>query len=89
MLHSLEAAARLAGVPRRSFLVYCRAGLVHPVWQPPYGVMQFTEEAVHTARRIRHFHAARTGDLVWVKSMLDMVNEVESLRAELRFLRKS
>ena len=46
------AAVHLAGVSRRSFLVYCRAGLVRPVFQPPYGVMEFTEEAIYTVRRM-------------------------------------
>ena len=30
VLYSLDAAAHLAGVPRRSILIYCRAGLVRP-----------------------------------------------------------
>ena len=40
--YSLDATARLAGVSRRTILIYCRAGLLHPVFQPPYGVMEFT-----------------------------------------------
>ena len=31
VLYSLEATAHLARVPRRSILIYCRAGLVRPV----------------------------------------------------------
>ena len=37
VLYSLNATAHLAGVPRRSILVYCHAGLVRPVVQPPCG----------------------------------------------------
>jgi DNA-binding transcriptional MerR regulator len=87
VLYSLDAAAHLAGVPRRSILIYCRAGLVRPVVQPPYGVMEFTEEAIHAVRRIEHLRTVHGLDLAWLKTMFDLLDEVERLRAELRFLR--
>ena len=87
VLYSLDAAARLAGVPRRSILIYCRAGLVRPVVQPPYGVMEFTEEAIYTVRRIEHLRAVHASDLAWLKTLFDLLEEMERLRAELRFLR--
>jgi DNA-binding transcriptional MerR regulator len=87
VLYSLDAAAHLAGVPRRSILVYCRAGLVRPVLQPPYGVMGFTEEAIYTVRRVEHLRTVHGLDLAWIKTMLDLLDEVERLRAEVRFLR--
>ncbi|MBI5686467.1 MAG: MerR family transcriptional regulator [Verrucomicrobia bacterium] len=88
VFYSLDAAAHLAGVPRRSILIYCRAGLVQPVFQPPYEVMEFTEEAIHTIRRIEHLRAVHGVGLAWLKAMFDLLDEVEHLRAELRFLRK-
>ena len=87
VLYSLDAAAHLAGVPRRSILIYCRAGLVRPVVQPPYGVMEFTEEAIHTLRQIERLRAVHDIDLSMLKTMFELLNEVERLRAELRFLR--
>jgi DNA-binding transcriptional MerR regulator len=87
VLYSLDAAAHLAGVPRRSILIYYRAGLVRPVVQPPYGVMEFTEEAIHTVRRIEYLRTIQGVDLAWLKTMFDLLDEVERLRAELRFLR--
>jgi DNA-binding transcriptional MerR regulator len=87
VLYSLDAAAHLAGVPRRSILVYCRAGLVRPVVLPPYGVMEFTEEAIHTVRWIEHLRTVHDVDLAMLKAMFDLLDEVERLRAELRFLR--
>jgi hypothetical protein len=86
-LYSLDAAARLAGVPRRSILIYCRAGLVRPVLQPPYGAMAFTEEAIHAVRRIEYLRGAHGFGLAWIKAMFDLIEEVERLRAEVRFLR--
>jgi len=86
-MYNLDAAARIAGVPRRSILIYCRAGLVHSVSQPPYGVMAFTEEAIHTVRRIEYVRTVHGPDLALLKAMFDLIEEVERLRSELRFLR--
>ena len=86
-LYSLDAAARLADIPRRSILIYCRAGLVRPVVQPPYGVMEFTEEAIYTMRRIEQLRTVHGLDLACLKTMFDLLDEVERLRAELHFLR--
>ena len=87
VLYTLETAAHLAGVPRRSILIYCRAGLVRPVVQAPYGAMVFTEEAIFTVRRIERLRTVRGIDVAWIKTMFDLLDEVELLRAEVRFLR--
>lgn len=87
VLYSLDTAAHLAGIPRRSIVIYCRAGLVRPVVQPPYGVMEFTEEAIYTLRRIEIMHMVHGLDLAWIKTLFDLHDEVERLRAEVRFLR--
>lgn len=87
LLYSLDAAARLGGVPRRCILVYCRAGLVQPILQPPHGMMVFTEEAIHTVRRMERLRALHGLDLTWLKTLFDLLNEVSRLRAEVRFLR--
>ena len=87
VLYSLDEAAHLAGVPRRSILIYCRAGLVRPVLLPPYGVMVFTEEAIYTVRRIDNLRAVNRSDLDWLNTLSDLLNEVEHLGAELRSLR--
>jgi DNA-binding transcriptional MerR regulator len=87
VLYNLDAAAHLAGVTRRSILIYCRAGLVRPVVQPPYGVMEFTEGAIHAVRQIEHLRTVRGVDLAMLKTMVDLIDEVERLRAEVRFLR--
>jgi DNA-binding transcriptional MerR regulator len=88
-LYGLDATAVLAGVPRRSIVIYCRAGLVRPVVQPPYGVIEFTEEAIYTLRRIEHLRTVQGLDLAWIKVLFDLLDEVERLRAEVRFLRNS
>jgi DNA-binding transcriptional MerR regulator len=87
VLYSLDAAAHLAGVPRRSIMIYCRAGLINPIFQPPYGVIEFTEEAIYVVRQIERLRAVHGLDLAWLKTLFDLLDEVERLRAELRFLR--
>ena len=87
VLYSLNATAHLAGVPRRSILIYCRAGLVRPVVQPPYGVLEFTEESIYTVRRIEHLRTVHGVDLDLLKTLFDLLAEVERLRAEVSFLR--
>ena len=87
VLYNLDVAAHLAGITRRSVLVYCRAGLVQPVFQEPYGVMSFTEEAILTLRRIDRMRAVHGISMAWIKTMFDLIAEVEYLRAEVRFLR--
>lgn len=87
VLYSLEAAAHLAGVPRRSILIYYRAGLVRPVFQPPYGVMAFTEEAILAVRQIEHMRVAHGINMAWIKTIFDLLDEVEHLRSEVSFLR--
>jgi DNA-binding transcriptional MerR regulator len=88
VLYSLEVTAHLAEVPRRSILIYSRAGLLRPVFQPPYGIMAFTEEAIYTVRSIEHVRAVHGIDVAWIKTLFDLADEVERLRAEVRFLRK-
>ena len=88
VLYSLDVTAHIAGISRRSILIYCRAGLVQPVIHPPYGVMEFAEEAIYALRRIEHLRTVDGLDLAWIKTIFDLRDEVERLRAELRFLRK-
>ena len=90
ILYGLDAAAHLAGVPRRSLLIYCRAGLVQAVFQQPNGAMAFTDEAIYTVRRLEHLRAIHNNnDLSWLNTIMELENEVEYLRAELGFYRNS
>jgi len=88
VLYSLDAMVHLAGATRHSILIYCRAGLVQPVLQPPYGVMTFTEEAVYTVRRIERLRSVHRLDVAWIKTIFALLGEVERLRAEVRFLQR-
>lgn len=89
ILYNLETTAHLAGVPRRTVLIYCRRGLVHPVLQPPNGTMMFTDQTIYTIRRIEYLRNVHDNDLAWINTVCGLLNEIEHLRAELRFFRNS
>jgi hypothetical protein len=89
ILYSLDTTAHLAGVPRRTLLIYCRRGLVHPVLQPPNGTMMFTDQTIYTIRRIEYLRTVHNNDLAWINTVCGLLNEIEYLRAELRFFRDS
>ena len=81
VFYTLDATAQLAGVTRRTILIYCRAGLLAPMLQPPYGVMLFTQEAIYTVRRIEELRAVRDLDVAWLAAMVELLGEAERLRA--------
>jgi len=87
VFYSIETAARLAHVSRRLIAVYCRQGLVAPVMDPDSGGWQFNDEAI---RRLRQIEALRTVcgmNLAAIAIILDLMEEMDRLRQELRFLR--
>jgi MerR family transcriptional regulator/heat shock protein HspR len=87
VFYSLEATAHIACVSRRTLLVYWRAGLVDAVLQPPYGVVEFTEEAIYAVRRLERLREAYGFELGVLRSMVELLDEVDRLRAEVRALR--
>ena len=89
MLYSLDLTAHLAGVSRRSLLIYCRRGLVQAVFQPPNQMMTFTDQAIYRIRKVEHLRAIHDNDLAWINTVFVLLNEVEHLRSELRFVRNS
>lgn len=88
-LYSLDNTAYLSGISRRSLLIYCRKGLIKPVFLPPNGTMGFTDQAIYTIRRIEYLRAIHENDLAWINTVFELIGEVERLRAEVRFLRNA
>ena len=88
LLYSLDATAHFAGVSRRSILIYCREGLVQPIFQPPYGIMTFTDEMIYTIRRVEHLREVHGMNLTWIKAMFELIKAMERLSSEVKFLRK-
>ena len=87
-VYTIEAAANLAQVGRHRVLVYYKQGLVSPVVSPECGGYYFNDEGVRTLRRIEHLHSNRGINLAGTRMILELQNELERLRNEVRFLRE-
>jgi hypothetical protein len=83
-VYSIETTAQLAGVSRRSILVYCKHGLIAPTVDPTLWGYWFTADAIRTLRRIESLRHTCGDDLPGIAMILDLMNEVQVLRAQLR-----
>ena len=83
-VYSIDTAAQLAGVPRRSILIYCKHGLVSPLADPSLWGYWFTSDAIRTLRRIEILRIRCGEDLAGIGIILELLNEVEILRSQIR-----
>jgi hypothetical protein len=79
-IHSIDSAARLAGVPRHWILVYCRHGLVTPMIDPAYGGFYFDADNIRSLERIHYLHADCEINFAGIRIILRLMDEVERLR---------
>lgn len=86
--YPLETTARLAGVERRTLLVYCRHGMIRPVRKQPGDVWLFTDETVHTIRRLEQLRQLHGVNLTGLRLIMELQHRLERLEQELRFLRE-
>jgi MerR family transcriptional regulator, heat shock protein HspR len=86
-VYTIEAAEHIARVPRRLIAVYYKHGLVSPVVDPDCGGFYFNDEGIRALRRIEYLRTTCGLNLGGIKMVLDLTNEVERLRSDLRFLR--
>ncbi|MEA3208477.1 MAG: MerR family transcriptional regulator, heat shock protein HspR [Chthoniobacter sp.] len=87
ILYTIDATAHLANVPRHTILVYYKHGLVAPVMDED-GAYHFNDDAIRMLRRIEYLRVTCGLNLPGIKLALDLMNEVERLQAEVRFLRR-
>lgn len=87
VLYGLEGAVHLTGASRRSVLVYCKSGLVRPQGDSESDPLAFDDEAIYTIRRIEHLRVERGVNLEGIRMIMDLWNEVQRLKNEVRFLR--
>jgi DNA-binding transcriptional MerR regulator len=83
-VYSIETTAQLAGVPRRAILIYCKHGLISPTVDPTLWGYWFTADSIRTLRRIESLRQTCGDDFCGIAIILDLVNEVQTLRAQLR-----
>jgi DNA-binding transcriptional MerR regulator len=84
-VYTIEVAAQLAQVPRRLIVLYYKHGLVSPIKDPAGSGWFFNDEAIRIVRRIEYLRSACGLNLAGIKLVMALVDEVENLRAELRF----
>jgi DNA-binding transcriptional MerR regulator len=75
-------------MPRHTILVYCKHGLVSPVVDPACGGYYFNDEAIRLLRRIHYLRTACGINFAGIKMILNLMNDVECLQSEVRFLRR-
>jgi DNA-binding transcriptional MerR regulator len=86
VVYSIDTVAHLANVPRRVILIYYKHGLVSPVSDPRQGYY-FDAEAIRALRQIEQLRNRYGINLVGARVILDLMNEVQELRDQVRFLR--
>ena len=79
-VYSLDIVAQITGVSSTTILHYQEQGLIHPA-APTGG---FDDETLHTLRRIEHLRHTSEANLTGIKLILELLDEVDRLKAELR-----
>ena len=74
-LYDVGMTARLAGVPRRSVLIYCRWGLVHPTTSPELQGWYFSSDAIGAIRRAEYLRAIRGVNLSGLRVIFELMDE--------------
>lgn len=84
-VYTLETAAHLAAIPRRSILICYMQGLVSPVADPAGAGYCFDDEAIRALRCIEFLRAECGLNLKGTQMAFSLMKKVERLRAELHF----
>jgi DNA-binding transcriptional MerR regulator len=84
---AIETVAEITRTSRHLIVVYCRHGLIRPVANPEESGWLFDEEVIHRLRRIETLRAQFGMNLDGVRMFLELSNDLDELRNELRFWR--
>src|SRR5437588_9518934 len=80
-VYSIEAAAKLAGVSRRTILVYCKHHLLSPLLDTGGEGYSFDGDGVRSLRRIEALRTVCGDDFTGIRIILDLTRELERLQA--------
>lgn len=86
-LYTLDVTARLTNMSRHGIIVCAKRGLISS-YRDEMGAYYFNDNAIRVLRSIQHLHIVCGFNLSGIKMVLDLLKEVESLQAEIRFLRR-
>ena len=82
--YSLDVIAELSGVASQTILQYSERGLISPVAATGSHDFRFNEETLRTLRLIEHLRTTCEMNMDGLKLMLELMDEVEQLREDLR-----
>ncbi len=81
LVYSIDVVERLTQMPRRKILIYCRHHLVSPVADPEFGGYCFGSDDIRALRWIGYLHGTQGVNLVGIKLILDLADELQRLKA--------
>src|SRR5947208_649562 len=85
ILYSIDMAARLLDMSRHTIVLCCKYGLVGAVSDPMLSGWYFNDESLRMLRRVEALRMLCGGNLGAARMVLALQDEVNRLRAELRF----
>lgn len=85
--YTLDIIASTSGVSPQTILHYHEQGLLAPVSKDDAGIALYDDECLHRLRRIEHLREQFALETAALRLTLDLMDEVERLRAELRHRR--
>ena len=87
-VYTLETVEKITHISRDRIVLYYQYGLVAPVAATDNAGPVFDDEAIHKLRRIAYLLAEYDVNPDGLKMFSSLLNEVERLREEVRFLRE-
>lgn len=85
--YTLDIIASACGVSSQTVIRYHEQGLLAPAAQDDSGTALYDDDSLHRLRRIEHLRENYALDQAALRLTLDLMDEVERLRAELRLRR--
>ena len=83
-----QTTAHLARVPTRTLLRYWRHGLIKPLNRGErYGIF-FDEQAIYRIRKAESIRSSMKTNIASATTVLKLIEEVETLRTEIKFTRQ-
>ena len=88
LVYTLETAARLAHVTRRTILIYYKHGLISPAMDPLEAGYYYNNQAIRALQRIEFLRNDCGINVRGTRIIIKLMDEVERLQSELRFQRE-
>lgn len=87
-IYTIEAAARMANVPRHTILVYCKYKLLQRAeGTSPHGYY-FSGDAIRTLRRIEALRSICGENFAGIRIILELTAALEQMRSEIASLKR-